>query len=515
MTAEAILAARGISRQYPGTLALDRVNFQVHGGRVHALMGQNGAGKTTLMRILAGEEQPTSGALEMAGQTVRLTSARDAAAHGIAMIHQELSLLPNLSVADNIFLGREQTRFGVIRGRAQERHCREVMSRLALDVDPRTPVGDLPLGARQTVEIAKAVSGNIRVLIMDEPASALSGAEVEVLFRLIAELKAQGVAIVYISHRLEELLRIGDSITVLRDGRVVAEAPAESASVAWMVENMTGVAQTAARSEQPQSPPPGSRPVLEVAHLRLNGANGNPILRDLCFTARAGEIVGFYGLLGAGRTELFECLMGLRRAPRGSILLDGRAVERLGIPERIAGGMALMPEDRQAAGIVPTLSVRQNMTLASLRRWCQGIYLSPRQETRATVERMVEFHIRAAGPDAPIVSLSGGNQQKVVLSRSLLTSPKVLLMDEPTRGVDVGARAEIYAAMRRLAAQGMSILFTSSELKEILTASTRVVVMAAGRIRAEFPVADAIEERLVNASSPGTPHPDGGDYACA
>jgi ABC-type sugar transport system ATPase subunit len=514
VTAERILAARNISRRYPGTLALDRVNFQVHRGRVHALVGQNGAGKTTLMRILAGEEQPSSGALEMAGQTVRLTSARDAAAHGIAMIHQELSLLPNLSVADNIFLGREQARGGIIRGRAQERHCRDVMSRLALDVDPRTPVGDLPLGARQTVEIAKAVSGDIGVLIMDEPTSALSCAEAEALFRLIAELKARGVAIVYISHRLEELRRIGDSVTVLRDGRVVAEAPAESASVAWMVESMTGAAETAARSEKPLAPP-CSRPILEVAHLRLNGANGNPVLRDLSFTARAGEIVGFYGLLGAGRTELFECLMGLRSRPRGSILLDGRAVERLGIPERIACGMALMPEDRQAAGIVPTLSVRQNMTLASLRRWSKGLYLSPRRETRATLERMAEFNIRAAGPDAPIVSLSGGNQQKVVLSRYLLTSPKVLLMDEPTRGVDVGARAEIYAAMRRLAAQGMAILFTSSEFKEILTASTRVVVMAAGRIQAEFPVADATEERLVNASSPGMPRLDGGDCACA
>ena len=515
MTAEAVLAARNISRQYPGTLALDRVSFQVHSGRVHALMGQNGAGKTTLMRILAGEEQPTSGDLEMAGRTVRLTSARDAAAQGIAMIHQDLSLLPNLSVADNLFLGRERTRFGIIRGRAQERHCREVMSRLALDVDPRTPVGDLPLGARQTVEIAKAVSGDIRVLIMDEPTAALSGAETEVLFRLIAELKARGVAIVYISHRLEELLRVGDSITVLRDGRVVAEAPAELASVAWMVANMTGAAETATRGEKPLLPPPGSRPILEVAHLRLNGANGNAILRDIFFTARAGEMVGFYGLLGAGRTELFECLIGLRRASSGSILLDGRALERLGIPERIASGMALMPEDRQAAGIVPTLSVRQNMTLASLRRWSQGPYLSPRRETRATLEQIGEFNIRAAGPDAPIVSLSGGNQQKVVLSRYLLTSPKVLLIDEPTRGVDVGARSEIYAALRRLAAQGMAILFTSSELKEILTASTRVVVMAAGRIRAEFPVAHATEERLVNASSPGMPHPDGGDCAYA
>ncbi len=514
MTGEAAIAARNVSRRYPGTLALDRVNFQVHGGRVHALVGQNGAGKTTLMRILAGEETPTSGALEMVGRTVRLTSARDAAAHGIAMIHQELSLLPNLSVADNIFLGREQARFGMIRGRAQERHCREVLSRLALDVDTRTLVEDLPLGVRQTVEIAKAVSGNIRVLIMDEPTSALSGTEVEVLFRLIAELKASGVAIIYISHRLEELTRISDTVTVLRDGRVVAEASADSASVAWMVENMTGVADTGPRNQTPPSPT-GSRPVLEVAGLELNGPHGNSVLRDLSFAVRAGEIVGFYGLLGAGRTELFECLIGLRHQSRGSIRLEGRAMERLGIPERIVRGMALMPEDRQASGIVPTLSVRQNMTLASLARWSKGPYLSRREETRATLQRIREFNIRAAGPDAPMVSLSGGNQQKVVLARYLLTSPKVLLIDEPTRGVDVGARAEIYAAMGRLAERGMAILFTSSEPKEILVASTRVVVMAAGRIRTGFSVADATEARLLNASSPGMPAPGGGECAYA
>lgn len=514
MSAQTILAARDVSRQYPGTLALDRVSFQVRRGCVHALVGQNGAGKTTLMRILAGEDQPTSGSLEMAGQTIRLASASDATARGIAMIHQELNLLPNLSVSDNIFLGREQTRFGAIRRRAQERHCRDIMSSLSLDVDPRTPVGELSLGARQTVEIAKAVSGNIRLLIMDEPTSALSSAEAEVLFRLIAGLKARGVAMVYVSHRLKELERIADSVTVLRDGRVVAEATAASGSVAWMVENMTGAAETAPRDEKPQAPL-SHRPILEVAGLGLTGANGKPILEDVSFTARAGEIVGFYGLLGAGRTELFECLIGLRRVSRGSIRLDGRALERLGIPDRIGCGMALVPEDRQAAGIVPSLSVRQNMTLASLRRWSKSFYLSPRDETRATLQRMAEFQIRAAGPDAPMVSLSGGNQQKVVLSRFLLTNPKVLLIDEPTRGVDVGARAEIYAAMRRLAGEGMAILFTSSELEEILTASTRALVMAAGRIRAEFPVEEATEERLVNASSPAAIDAEGGNCACA
>ena len=512
MTTGTVLAARDVSRHYPGTLALDRVNFQVQAGRVHALVGQNGAGKTTLMRILAGEDQPTAGSLEMAGQPIRLASARDAAAQGIAMIHQELSLLPNLSVADNIFLGREQAPFGVIRRSAQENRCREVISRLAVDVDPRTLVGDLPLGVRQIVEIAKAVAGEIRVLIMDEPTSALSAAEVDVLVRLIAELKAHGVAIVYVSHRLEELARIADSVTVLRDGRVVAEAPAASAAVAWMVENMTGAAGATARSEQ-ELAPAGAEPVLQVDHLRLNGPGGRTILRDLSFSVCAGEIVGFYGILGAGRTELFECLIGLRRASHGSIRLCGRAVERLDIARRIARGMALAPDDRQAAGIVPGLSVGQNITLASLSKWSRWCCLSPRREDRAAMDAVAECGIRPASPGAPITSLSGGNQQKAMLARYLLTSPKVLLIDEPARGVDVGARAEIYAALRRLAARGMAILFASSEIKETLGAATRVIVMAEGRMQAGMPAAEATEERLLSASSPGTPGANGGDCA--
>ena len=512
MTTGTVLAARDVSRHYPGTLALDRVNFQVQGGRVHALVGQNGAGKSTLMRILAGEDQPTSGSLEMAERTIRLASARDAAARGIAMIHQELSLLPNLSVADNIFLGREQAPFGVIRRRAQESRCREVMSRLAVDIDPRALVDDLPLGVRQVVEIAKAVAGDIRVLIMDEPTSALSAAEVDVLFRLIAELKARGVAIVYVSHRLEELARIADSVTVLRDGRVVAEAPAASAAVAWMVENMAGAAGTTPRGELPPAPPDAA-PVLQVEHLRLNGPGGRAILRDLSFAVRPGEIVGFYGILGAGRTELFECLMGLRRASRGSVRLSGHAVDRLDIPRRIARGMALTPDDRQAAGIVPGLSVGQNITLASLSKWSRWYCLSPRRENRAALDAVAECGIRPPRPAAPITSLSGGNQQKAMLARYFLISPKVLLIDEPARGVDVSSRAEIYAALRRLAARGVAILFASSELKEILAAATRVVVMAAGGIQVELPIAEATEENLLAASSSGVPFASGGDRA--
>ena len=483
MPPDTILEARAVSRQYPGTLALDRADFPVYRAKVNVLVGENGAGKSTLMRILAGIEQPTSGELILDGRPIRLTSARDAAARGIAKIHQELNLLPNLSVSDNIFMAREMVRHGVIDRRGQEHRTRDLLARLGQPVEPRALVGDLPLGQQQIVEIAKALAQDISILIMDEPTSALSAAEIAVLFRVIRDLKSHGVSIVYISHHLEELLAIGDHIHVLRDGRAVANAPANSVTVPWIVEQMTG--STGITASSPPSAPSAAPPLLSI---RFPG---------LSLDACGGEIIGLYGLLGAGRTELFEACIGLRPTP-GPIVLAGRPIEQLGIPARIRRGLALVPEERQAAGIVPPLSVGENMTLASLK----GIYLSPGTERRRAGALATDLHIRTAGLDRPITSLSGGNQQKVVLARYLLTAPKVLLLDEPTRGVDVGARAEIYAIIRRLASEGMAVLFASSELQEVQTLATRIVVMARGRITAEFPAAEATEEALVSASSP-------------
>jgi erythritol transport system ATP-binding protein len=422
-----MLAARAVSMQYPGTLALDCVDYEVEPGRVNVLIGENGAGKSTLMRILAGEEQPTSGRVE-----------RDAP---VAMIHQELSLLPNLSVADNIFLGREKTRRGVIEREAQEDETRRVMSRLGLDVDPRKLLGDLPLGQQQLVEIGKALAREARVLIMDEPTSALSATETATLFRVIREAKATGVGIVYISHRLRELLEIGDRVTVLRDGRVVAESETAAVDTRWLVEKMTG------------------------GELQESAWRG------------PGEVIGIYGLMGSGRTELFE--------------------KRLREEGGIRAGIAMLPEDRAAAGIIAELSVLENITLASMR----GLYLSPEQERRRASEIATELGIRHAGLHRPITSLSGGNQQKAVLARFLLAQPKVLLLDEPTRGVDVGARAEIYSIIRRLSAQGMTIVFASSELQEVLALADRIQVMARGRITAEFDARTATEHDLVEASA--------------
>jgi len=503
---EVLLAARGITKQFPGTLALDSVDFLVHRGKVNVLIGENGAGKSTLVKILAGVEQPTSGVLELEGRPIRMSSARDAAAHGIGIIYQELNLFPNLSVADNIFMARENARHGVIDRGAQQRVTRELMQRLEQAIDPGTLVGDLPLGQQQIVEIARALAREVRILIMDEPTSALSSSEIAVLFRLIRDLESRGVSIIYISHRLEEVLTIGDRVTVLRDGRVVAGAPASAVDVAWIVEKMTG---RAGSTPAPRESGAAGRPLLEVRSLSLPGPAGRPALQDISLTLGAGEIVGIYGLMGAGRTELFETLIGLRSAERGSISLDGERLERSALPDRIRSGLVLVPEDRQRDGIVPALSVKDNITLARLR----GIYLSPAAE-RARATRMIQdLRIRTAGPEQPVTSLSGGNQQKVVISRFLLTSPKVLLLDEPTRGVDVGARAEIFDIIRRLAGQGMAILFASSELHEVLAMSTRILVMSLGRITAEFQAAEATEELLVAASSPAMASTDGGAHA--
>ena len=486
MTDTPILEARGVGKTFPGTQALDSVDFAIYPGKVHALVGENGAGKSTLVKILAGIETPTAGTLLESGRPIRLESARDADRFGIGIIHQELNLLLNLSVAENIFAGRELCRYGVlVDRRGQQRVTRELMARLDHPIPPDTLVGSLPLGRRQLVEIAKALARRVRVLMMDEPTSALSAAEVEVLFRVVRELTAAGVAVVYISHRLQELLRLADDVTVLRDGRVVGRAAAGEIGAGWIVERMTGHA-AAARQPEITAPFPASPPVLRAGEIEL----------------RAGEIVGLYGLMGAGRTELLESLIGLR-PPKNPVWLDAARIDRLGIGSRIRRGLAMVSEDRQRTGLVATLPLGANITLAALRRLARAGYLSARTEDRAAAAQIADLGIRATGPRVPITALSGGNQQKAVIARCLLTSPKVLLMDQPTRGIDVGAKEEIYRLMRRLATQGMAILFASSEIAEVRAIADRILVMARGRIAAAVPAAQATDEALVTAAGGG------------
>lgn len=507
---EVVLEARGVSLQYPGTLALDNVNFRLRRGKVSALIGENGAGKSTLVRILAGIAQPTRGCLLLDGAEISLRSVRDADAHGIGIIHQELNLCPNLSVAENIYLARELTVHGVLDKRRQEDEARQLLARLEHPVDPRALVGELPLGQQQIVEIAKALARDVRILMMDEPTSALSAAEISVLFRIIRDLTARGVAILYISHRLEELLSIADYVSVLRDGRMAAEAAAGDVDIhvdtRWIVEQMTGrPAGIADAAERARCGPE----LLRAEALSLTAESGRPLLRGVSLSLRAGEVVGIYGLMGAGRTELLECLMGLHPEVAGSIFLGSKKLDRLDTSARISSGLAMVPENRQVSGLVQSLSVLANMTISSLGRFSRGPWLSPASELTAAAPMAADLRIKAPGLRQNIESLSGGNQQKVVIAKCLLTEPRVLLLDEPTRGVDVGAKREIHSIVQRLAASGMGIILVSSELEEVRAAATRILVMSRGAVTAEFDAALATDDALASAASAG-PHQTGG-----
>ena len=494
-----VLAAEEISKVFPGTLALDGVNFNVYRGKVNVLVGENGAGKSTLMKILAGVEAPTSGRLQMDGHEVVFKNPRDAARAGVGIIYQELNLFPNLNIAENIFAGRELTKLEVVDHRAQEEMAKKVLGRLEQPLNPRTMVGDLRMGQQQIVEIAKALAQNVRVLIMDEPTSALTAAETEALFQIIADLKAHDVAIVYISHKLEELLRIGDYVTVLRDGKLAAEAQAADIDITWIIEKMVGRT-VRAPSRSHDAAKHNGEELLVVQDLTLPRQGEGFTLENVSFTLHAGEILAIYGLMGAGRTELFECLMGLHPEASGTINLAGKPLRREAISDRIANGITLVPEDRQRLGLIQPLSVAQNITLASLKNHLQSFWISASQED-ASVSKMIRgLAIKVRSPQQPITSLSGGNQQKVVLAKSLLTQPRVLLLDEPTRGIDVGAKAEIFQIINRLANEGLGILFVSSELTEVLAVPDRILVLSRGRVTGDFAHTEATEERLVLAS---------------
>jgi len=504
-----ILSAENITKIFPGTVALDDVSFQVRQGKVNVLIGENGAGKSTLMKILAGVERPTHGKILLDGREIHLHSPLDATRLGIGIIYQELNLCANLSVADNIFLARETTRNGLIERKSQKQRARELVQRLEQKIDPDELVGDLRVGEQQIVEIAKALAQDVRILIMDEPTSALSASEVEVLFRVIRELKAHGVAIIYISHKLEELLQIGDTITILRDGRKVAEEEAQNVNVSWLIEKMVGRNPAALFTRQER---PLGGVLLKVDNLTMPRRGGGYLLDHVSFELREGEILGFYGLMGAGRSDLVDCLAGAHLPTLGQLWLEGRPVTATTISERIAAGFVLVPEDRQRYGLVQPLSVLDNMLLASLKKYLKGLFLERKQERQATAQQIRELSIRVANPQQPITALSGGNQQKVVVAKGLLTHPKVLLLDEPTRGIDVGAKSEIFEIMNRLAAQKYGVIFVSSELKEILAMSDRILVMSKGAITGEFTHQEATEEKLVAASAIGHgPSKNGGN----
>ncbi|MBU5640822.1 MULTISPECIES: sugar ABC transporter ATP-binding protein [Citrobacter] len=498
-----ILRTHAISMLFPGTIALDSVDYQVWRGKVNVIIGENGAGKSTLMKILAGVQQPSSGEMLLNGNPVRFASTRDAAAHGIGMVHQELNLFENLSVAENIFLGREiQKGMAPINEAEQEKRTAELLTRLDQPISPRDLVGNLKVGQQQLVEIAKALAEDADILILDEPTSALSKTEVEILFRVIRELTRQGVSIIYISHRLEELMAIGDVITILRDGKFQAEAKVSDIDVPWIVREMLGSNPVSNFLE------PGrtfGAPVLEAEHITCVNTAGSAVVNDVTFNVHAGEIVGIYGLMGAGRTELFECLLGTERNYLGKLWLDSKPVpQRLTTADRIRMGMSLVPEDRKRTGIFPISSVATNLTIASLwRRLQRGFAIARKDEEAVVASTIGNLSIKVSSPEVEIQALSGGNQQKVVIGRSLLTNPKILFLDEPTRGIDVGAKADVFRMMVQLSQQGIAVVFSTSDLKEIMAVSDRILVMSGGKLTADIARDRAEESALVTASAQG------------
>jgi erythritol transport system ATP-binding protein len=495
---DVVLVARNVSKSYGGVRALRDVTFTAYRGKVNVLVGENGAGKSTLMKILAGSEQPTAGEILIDGEPIVLASPRAAMAAGIGIIHQELSLFPNLSIAENMFAGRE-----VSRGRslvdfgAQRARTREVLTRLGQDIDPDTLVADLPIGQQQLVEIGRVLLEDVRILIMDEPTSALSNHEVDVLFSVMEDLRRQGVTVIYISHKLDEFRRIGDHVTVFRDGRLVAEESMTRTDTAWIVRQMVGRDPNSLFTRPDTTP---GEVLLDVRGLTSPGPT-RPVVDGVSFTVSAGEVVGIYGLMGAGRTELMECLMGTRVAIAGEVRIRGTVEAKATVNSRLRAGLALVPEDRQRDGLVQTMSVKDNVVLSILRRLARSGLLGRERQADAAEQKVRELAIKVPGIGASVTALSGGNQQKVVLARALLTDPVVLLLDEPTRGIDVGAKSQIASIMADLATRGFGVLFISSELAEVIAMAERVLVMAKGRITAEYSADEVTEEKLVTASA--------------
>jgi ABC-type sugar transport system ATPase subunit len=496
------LRMEGITKRFGGVHALEGVTVEARAGEVLALCGENGAGKSTLMKILAGAITDYEGRILLDGRPVAFGGPREAEDAGIRIIYQELNLVTEMTVAANIFLGRERTRgLGWLDNRAMEAEARRLFERLGTPINPRALIGDLRIGDQQMVEIAKALAFDAAVLIMDEPTSALSDAEVNRPFRVIADLRKGGTTILYISHKMNEVFTLSDRVTVLRDGQFVAAATRAETEPAQVVRWMVG-REIAAMHYEPH--PIGARAMLEVGRLALASPphSGRPSLSDVTFQVHAGEVLGVAGLLGAGRTELLDALFGASpNPPAGTITHDGRPVRFRDPGAAIAAGVALVTEDRKALGLFGEMTVAENITIRRLGALTRGGLVDRRAEARAVAGSIDRLAIKTAGGNAAITSLSGGNQQKCIIARWLLIEPKLLLLDEPTRGIDVGAKAEIYNLIRRLAAQGMAIIMTSSELPELLTVSDRIIVLCEGRLTAELPRAEATEEAIMHAAT--------------
>lgn len=494
MDQDTILVMENISKAFPGVQALADVQLTVRRGTVHALMGENGAGKSTLMKVLIGMYHPDNGTITFQGKPVTIDKTETALNLGISMIHQELSPVPYMSVAENIFLGREPLgRFGLIDKRKMVADTRELLARLEIDLNPNTLMKNLSVANTQMVEIAKAISYDSSLIIMDEPTSAITDREVAHLFRMIGSLKARGVAIIYITHKMDEVFQIADDITVFRDGRHIATVPASQTDRNSLIAMMVGRELT---NIFPKEDAPIGEVILSVRNLTRNG-----IVHDVSFDLRRGEILGLAGLMGAGRTEVIEGIFGIYPIDAGEIAVKGKPVRIKAPSDAINQGMALLTEDRKLTGIMSVLPVRDNMMIASLGNYTVAGILNSRLINQTCNREKSRLEIKTPSMDQLIKLLSGGNQQKVLVSRWLLTAPDILILDEPTRGIDVGAKSEIHRLMCKLAQEGKAIIMVSSELPEILGMSDRVLVMHEGKVGGIFDRADATQENIMRAAT--------------
>ena len=508
-----ILEVREVTKRFPGVVALDEVSFELRAGEVHALVGENGAGKSTLIKVITGVYPPDGGRVFLDGEEASFASPREAQEVGISTIYQETSLIPLRSVAQNVFLGREpRTRFGLTDKARMNREAAELLERYGIEADVTAPVRSLGIGVQQMVAIAKAISLEARVVIMDEPTSSLEAHEVETLFRVIRQLREDSVGVVYVSHRLEELYEICERVTVLRDGKVVyvgdlAELPRLELIAKMLGREVPEVEQRTAAHEAREAR--AGEPLLEAQNLTAHHAP-----RGVSIDVRRGEVVGLAGLLGSGRTETAKAIFGAQPLDSGTVEVDGKDVNPDSPGEAIKSGLAFLPEDRKAEGIIPDLSVRENIIAAALPRLSRGGFVSQKEQDEIVERFMTRLDIKASGPDQPVGELSGGNQQKVMLARWLCMEPKVLILDEPTQGIDVGAKTEVQQLIAELADGGLGVVMIDSEPEEIIEGSDRVVVLRDGAVVGTLSGDELNEQNLVRAiagSETSQPTKDGGD----
>jgi inositol transport system ATP-binding protein len=498
---EPLLRMEHISKRFPGVVALDDVSFEILPGEVHGLLGENGAGKSTLLKILSGAYRPDAGSITLAGEPLTLATPLDAQRQGIVTIYQEFNLIPTMSVAENMFLGREPGRGPFVSWKRMRDETAGILRRLGLDLDPMMPVSDLSVGEQQMVEIARALSMESRIIIMDEPTSALSEQEVERLFRIVADLKNRGLSIIYVTHRLQEVMRICDRVTVLRDGARVGGGKVGDLGVDDFIRMMVGRSGSQLFTRLRGHGEPGPV-VMKIEGLWRERDPANPhatLLRDVSLEVRAGEILGLAGLMGAGRTELARCIFGADAHQRGRIAIGGEPVTIRSPVDAIRHGIGLVPEDRKQQALFLDLAVRHNLTISNLKSLSWGRWFVNEAAEAELVEHYRKaLDIRMGSPDAEIAGLSGGNQQKVVLARWLALRPKVLIVDEPTRGIDIAAKAEVHQQLDAMARRGIAVIAISSELPEVLAISDRVVTMREGRITGGMPRERATEESLMH-----------------